>query len=219
MNWATVVEKVSPAVVKIETRYGQGTGFLLSLPEDFEFHAIVTARHVIEHAAKWDESILIHFSQEEKPYLYREKDRTILFNPRKQDHAVLLVGKRSLELLRSPVELLPFNISLNVGEEVGWLGFPAGLELCFFSGKISRGAGAFGIHEEVYLIDGVAISGVSGGPVIFKNEKDKIYVAGLISAYFPNRATGEPLPGLSIAQTSKVLYEKMEMAKELLQVA
>lgn len=55
MNWATVVEKVSPAVVKIETRYGQGTGFLLSLPEDFEFHAIVTARHVIEHAAKWDE--------------------------------------------------------------------------------------------------------------------------------------------------------------------
>lgn len=218
MNWATVVEDISPTVVKIETRYSQGTGFLLSIPEDFEFYAIATARHVIEHAAKWDESILIHFSQEEKPYLYREKDRTILFSPRKQDYAVLLIGKGSLELLCSPVKLLPFDISLSVGAEVAWLGFPAGLELCFFSGKISRGAGAFGMHGEVYLIDGVAINGVSGGPVIFKNEENEIYVAGLISAYFPNRATGEPLPGLAIAQTSKVLYEEMKWAKELLQV-
>lgn len=212
MNWATVAEEVSSTVVKIETRYSQGTGFLLPTSKDVNFYAIATARHVIEHAAKWEESILIHFSQEEKPYLYGEYDRTILFSPGKQDYAVLLIGKGRLKLLCRPLDFLPFDIVLGAGEEVGWFGFPAGLGLCFFHGKVSARSTAFGTHDEMYLIDGVAINGVSGGPVIFKNNKGEIRVAGLITAYFPNRASGEPLPGLSVAHTSKVLYEKMELA-------
>lgn len=211
MNWTNVVENVLPTVVKIETRYGHGTGFLLYTPENANFYAIGTARHVIEHAAKWKESVFIHFSQEKKPYLYNEDNRIILFSPRKQDYAVLLIRKGGLNLLCNPISLLPSRVLLGAGEEVGWLGFPAGFGLCFFSGKVSARSTAIGTHDdEMYLIDGVAISGVSGGPLIFKDEKDEIKVAGLVTAYFPNRVSGEPFPGLSIAHTSKVLYTELK---------
>jgi hypothetical protein len=50
-----------------------------------------------------------------------------------------------------------------------------------------------------YLIDGVAINGVSGGPV-FYHTGSEVQIVGVISAYVANRATGDTLPGLSIAQ-------------------
>jgi hypothetical protein len=44
----------------------------------------------------------------------------------------------------------------------------------------------------VYLVDGVAINGVSGGPVF----DDRCHLAGLVSAYLPNRvAPNTTLPG------------------------
>ncbi len=81
---------------------------------------------------------------------------------------------------------------------MGWLGFPAvaPYDLCFFSGKIS----ARQEYRKAYLIDGVAINGVSGGPVIHGNAVDGIQIVGTVSAYQANRATGETLPGLLIAQ-------------------
>ena len=66
----------------------------------------------------------------------------------------------------------------------------------FFCGNIS----ARQESRKAYLIDGVAINGVSGGPVIHGNEADGIQIVGTVSAYQANRATGEALPGLLIAQ-------------------
>lgn len=54
--------------------------------------------------------------------------------------------------------------------------------------------------RNAYLIDGVAINGVSGGPVIYSTQADGVQIVGSISAYSANRATGETLPGLSVAQ-------------------
>jgi hypothetical protein len=87
---------------------------------------------------------------------------------------------------------------IDIGAEVGWLGFPAIAPhtLCFFSGNISA-------HQEfrnAYLIDGVAINGVSGGPVLYLTETDGVQIVGIVSADSANRATGEALPGLPIAQ-------------------
>ena len=110
---------MAPIVVKIESGSSQGTGFLLSTPKKSMYYAIATARHVIEHATKWEEPILIHFSQEDKPYLYNEDDRIILFSPREQDYAVLLIGKRSLKLLCSPCRPASIRHLLGAREEVG----------------------------------------------------------------------------------------------------
>ena len=51
-----------------------------------------------------------------------------------------------------------------------------------------------------YLIDGVAINGVSGGPVFHCPDSERVQIIGCVSAYHANRATGEALPGLLRAQ-------------------
>lgn len=88
--------------------------------------------------------------------------------------------------------VLPWEVHLRRGTEVGWLGYPGITEpeLCFFHGHIS------GMRQKppVYLVDGVAINGVSGGPV-FDN---RCHLAGLVSAYQPNAVDeSTTLPGVS----------------------
>ena len=106
--------------------------------------------------------------------------------------------KNKLPFPKDLISLLPSQTPIGIGFEVGWLGFPAVAphDLCFFSGNIS----ARQEFRNAYLIDGVAINGVSGGPVLFSTETEGVQVVGTVSAYRANRATGEALPGLLIAQ-------------------
>ncbi|HVO45571.1 MAG TPA: hypothetical protein VMT29_04480, partial [Steroidobacteraceae bacterium] len=53
--------------------------------------------------------------------------------------------------------------------------------------------------ESTYLVDGVAINGVSGGPA-FSCAVGSVQMIGLVSAYIPNRATGEVLPGVAVVR-------------------
>lgn len=85
-----------------------------------------------------------------------------------------------------------------LGVDVGWLGFPAlyPASLCFFSGAVSARLE----YSRTYLIDGVAIHGVSGGPVFHTSHSGEPQIIGCVSAYHANRAAGETLPGLLRAQ-------------------
>ena len=47
-------------------------------------------------------------------------------------------------------------------------------------------------------MDGVAINGVSGGPAFCGEADGTVTLTGVLSAYIPNRATGEALPGLAV---------------------
>lgn len=68
---------------------------------------------------------------------------------------------------------------------------------CFFAGTVS----AAQRERNAYLIDDVAINGVSGGPVLYVGQHSgKVSVVGTITAYRPNLSCGEMLPGLGIAQ-------------------
>jgi len=96
--------------------------------------------------------------------------------------------------LLSESELLPMlppEIQMARGAELGWLGFTglAEPELCFFHGYIS----GYVTELPAYLVDGVAVSGVSGGPA-FDN---RAHLVGLISSYIPNQINRYiTLPGL-----------------------
>ncbi len=83
--------------------------------------------------------------------------------------------------------------------------------LCFFSGCIS----ARREQRKAYLIDGVSINGVSGGPVLCSIEPKGVEIIGIISAYVANRATGATLPGLSIAQDVSYLHGVVQRIKSL----
>jgi hypothetical protein len=199
MNWNEIVERVTPSIVKIETPSGHGTGFLSFYNESGTLCGIATAHHVIAHADQWQEPIRItHFPSGTTRFL-KESDRFIWIDPNK-DSAVILTHIGDLQLPENPIPLLPTDHRLPIGVEVGWLGYPAiaSYTLCFFSGNVS----AWQESRNAYLIDGVAINGVSGGPVIScpNAAAEGVQIVGAISAYRANRATGEVLPGLSIAQ-------------------
>lgn len=198
MNWDQIVEGVMPYIVKIETPEGHGTGFLCLYNKNKSMCGIATAMHVVSHANEWQQPIRIRHNKSKATTLLKEDDR-IIVEDWKTDSAVILLSPKGIDWPEEVPPLLPTGNPISIGTEVGWLGFPAieSWTLCFFSGNIS----AWRNDRKAYLIDGVAINGVSGGPVIYPNEvvKDS-QIVGIISAYRANRVTGETLPGLSIAQ-------------------
>lgn len=197
MNWDQVVQRVSPYVAKIETPTCHGTGFLVVYNEDRSWCGIATAAHVVEYAERWQQPIRIRHHQSNTETLLKEGERFIFIDSN-TDSAVILFQNRDLKLPETLIPLLPLDKPLPIGVEVGWLGFPAiaPLELCFFAGTVSARRDTY----RSYLIDGVAINGVSGGPVIFRDETDGTHIVGVVTAYFPNRAAGDTLPGLAVAQ-------------------
>ncbi len=212
MNWNSIVDKVAPYVVKIETPSGHGTGFLCLYNQDKTFLEIATARHVVSKADEWQEPLRIRHYPTSTTQFFKESDRAILSDPN-TDSAVILISPGDLQLPDNTIPLLPISIPLAIGTEVGWLGFPAiaSSTLCFFSGNISA-------REEwrhAYLIDGVAINGVSGGPVIYSTEVEGVQIVGTISAYVSNKVTGGTLPGLSIARDVSHFHDTISMIKNL----
>ena len=199
-EWHEIAGEVGPSIVKIETPEGHGTGFLCAYNDDNNIVAIATAHHVVERADRWLQPIRIHSVGAEETVFLQEQDR-IIWSESEQDSAVILITSHKMTPLNFPKEPIPLQRSgrhLKIGVEVAWLGYPGiGTDtLCFFSGKIS----AWETKQKIYLIDGVAISGVSGGPVLHRRDDDSYQIIGAISAYLPNRLTAVTLPGLSIAQ-------------------
>lgn len=206
MNWNEMVEKVTPFIVKIETPEGHGTGFLYMFNDSASMCGIATAHHVIAHADKWEEPIRVTHFHSASNTLVKETER-VIFTDEATDSAVILMPNNTLKLPQNLIPLRPIEDRLAIGVEVGWLGFPAigsgSNTLCFFSGNIS----AWQNQRRAYLIDGVSINGISGGPVLYSSPADGTQIVGAVSAYIVNRATGESLPGLSVAQDVSHFHE------------
>lgn len=205
MHWSDAVNESLPCIVKIETPTGHGTGFLCFFHQEKPMWAVATAGHVIFHADKWMEPIRIYTHDGAKSILLTAKERHITRGNMSDSALILFSKEQALFPETAPLPLLDQEFVLRVGTEVGWIGFPT-LEPdtpCFFSGMIS----ARQDHRNAYLIDGVAINGVSGGPVIFIDDEDSVRVVGTVSAYRMNKATGDTLPGLLIAQDLSLFHD------------
>jgi hypothetical protein len=192
------------------TPRGSGTGFLLYNSQTKGFSAVATAAHVVNAAHFWEEPLRLQHPESGKTVLVRPGNRAILLNEAK-DVAAIMFDKVDLPLPEQPLSLSAGDMYIKVGVDVGWLGFPAiSNKLCFFGGRIS----AYLQNEERYLVDGVAINGVSGGPAFMAEDAENpeddetLSVIGVLSAYVPNRATGETLPGLAVV-TDIVEFHKM----------
>jgi Trypsin-like peptidase domain len=213
MNWDGAIKAVRPHVVKIATPGGFGTGFLAFYNHDASWCGVATAAHVVSHADDWQQPIRIHSEETNTFRFLKDPTERVIFVDRATDSAVVLFVKGDLELPQVPITLLPLDKPCGIGIDVGWLGYP-GIEpntLCFFAGTVSARQSS----HKAYLIDGVAINGVSGGPVFhllkvlesgatgaikFNRTVLKPQIIGCVSAYHANRATGETLPGLLRAQ-------------------
>jgi hypothetical protein len=212
MAWNDIVEKVAPYVVKIETPNGHGTGFLCLYNEDHSIYGLATAYHVVEHADRWQQPIrVLHHSSNTTAFINEE--RRVILSDDSRDSAVILCWDSDLELPQQLIPILPVDHRLPIGVEVGWIGYPSisRYTQCFFSGKVS----AVQDFRHGYLIDGVAINGVSGGPVLYSSNTEGVQIVGLLTAYMVNRATGEALPGLSVAQDVSHLHEAASRVKNV----
>ena len=203
-SWQVLVDLVRPHIVRIMTPRGGGTGFLLYNSKAKGFCSIATAAHVVSAVHFWEEPIRLQHAESGKSIMVRPLERAILISEEK-DVAAITFQTQDLDLPEQPLTLSPTNLFVRVGVEIGWLGFPAiSRELCFFSGRISAYIGS----EERYLVDGVAINGVSGGPAFVGETDGTMSLTGVLSAYIPNRVTAETLPGLAVV-TDVVEFHKI----------
>lgn len=210
MDWQPVIQSVEPFVVKVETQTGHGTGFVCFKNE--WAYGVATAAHVVDDAEDWQQPIRLRQFSTNRTSFFKEDERVIFIDPLR-DSAMLLVPHAALEVPHDLIELLPTDSPIAIGNEVGWLGFP-GIEpntLCFFSGSIS----ARQEHRNAYLIDGVAINGVSGGPVVYTNPATGPRIVGIVSAYHANRQRGDTLPGLLVAQDVSQFHAMIDHVKSM----
>ena len=196
MNMHNAIEEITPHVFSITTQNTAGTGWLVSLSKTSSLCAVATAAHVVDHAHLWELPIRLGHAETGKNVLLRRGDRAIILGEG-LDTAAIIFNYGDIELPSNTLPLIEQGYHMKQGVEIGWLGFPAISRsgLCFFSGRVSN----YIEEDNYYLIDGVAINGVSGGPV-FQCLSDSLELIGVVSAYIANRATGETLPGVAVVQ-------------------
>ena len=195
--WQEAVEALRPYVVKIGTPDHDGTGFLFAFAGGGAICGIATAAHALAHAHAWEQPIRLEHTASGTVRLLHPNERGIVIDEA-NDTAALVVLRDDLPLPTTLLPTTPEGTTFRVGVEIGWVGYPAVArdQLCFFSGRISAWLEAKG----AYLVDGVGISGVSGGPAFRVEETSAPVLLGVMSAYIPNKAAGSPLPGLSLVQ-------------------
>lgn len=204
--WHTILDSMRPYVFKILTPNGSGTGFQIFSNQN-GLCGIATAYHVIDHADEWHEPIkLLHFDS--KKTVLIKNDERVIYSYKDKDLAFIVFNRGDLPLKDDP-PLLDSNRYLKQGGEISWCGFPvmALQDLCFFSGYVS----CFLEEQQSYLIDGVAINGVSGGPAF----DDSGTMIGVVSAYIPNVSTGQTLPGLCVVRSVASYEEDLKKLRSL----
>lgn len=204
MEWWQAVEIIKPHVVQISTPRGSGTGFFVSSSASTGICAIATAAHVVSDSNWWEEPIRLFHPSSGHHRILRMLDRAIHVN-HEMDTAAILFTRQDMPLPPEPMPPIDEGHFLRVGSELGWLGFPSvsPLELCFFRGTVS----AWIQKDRTYLVDGVAINGVSGGPAFAIFADDRPMMFGVVSAYIPNYATGTALPGLTVVRDVNQFHE------------
>lgn len=201
--WHECVTRVSPYVAKIVTPRGHGTGFLFAYPGGGGLCALATADHVVSDAAMWEEPVRIEQKSTGQSVLLRANERAIF---RRAGHDTAAIVFTTISGLFPPtlLPLIPEEKAAKTGLEIGWLGFPgiAAENLCFFAGRVSSKLSS----EMAYLVDGVAINGVSGGPA-FSSTENSAHLMGIVSAYLPNVQSAGTLPGLCIVRHVGALHD------------
>ena len=208
VEWSMAVHQMMGNLVRIETHGdGHGSGFIIPPPTNTPGNCcVLTAYHVIKLAYDTGATITIKNSAGQSidlPSLLRN-----VFYIKERDQAIIgFNAPTEFGALRT-VHFLSHDYHCNPGVELGWLGFPRLAKdiPCFLSGRIS----AYLPEEEAYLIDGVSIHGISGGPAFYCDNDGKVVLAGIVTNYYPNEVNNQAWPGLAMFRTINPLMELYE---------
>lgn len=197
MPWDKIVDLAERVVFQIWTGETAGTCFAISIgrqPKSSSAHYIfATAWHVVENTIDSDFSLNM-LSANGKIRFEAKSGYYQIIRLGSEVFDTTLIYLRTSEEIVAQNHLLPmldWDLEMPKGSEIGWVGFPkiGGGEFCFFKGTISGHVKS----PPTYLVDGVAINGVSSGPAL----DNHAHIIGLVSSYIPNQLDKYiTLPGL-----------------------
>lgn len=213
MSWSEAYNNILPYVFAIETPEGNGSGFFFAYNENKSLVAFATAAHVVEHAEDWKLPIKLRQHTSKKEQFITDDMRIITLDRRRDSASIVIANNGAFDLPDEPLPMIPADKFHRIGNEIAWVGYPgiASPHLCFFTGRVS----GFISQGDSYLIDGVAINGVSGGPVFSELSEGKPQILGTVSAYLPNRIRGDALPGLMSAQDVTPFHDTISVLKSI----
>ena len=197
LPWHEASARVAEATFRVYTPNAMGTAFLFSAgkrKEGGHIAMLATAWHVVDQSPS---GMTIRICDQYDREVVVSKSGNIAVIEVSKEFDVAIIAVMSTDEIfpeKTLLPILPSDFELKRGAEVGWLGYPGILNpaLCFFQGHV---AGMVRVPRVGYLIDGVVIRGVSGGPIF----DDRCHIAGLVSAYFYDSIedTTVTLPGVS----------------------
>lgn len=215
MEWHEAFNEVRQHTFKIMTPDGHGTGFFIARTSLQGIIAIATAAHVVNRADHWRQPMRIQHAGTKGEIFLEHSDREVFINE-DEDIASILFAPEKLFVPDVAMPLTTENRYYKIGVDVGWAGYPSISpspdDLCFFNGRISCRINQG--NKKYYLVDGVAINGVSGGPA-FVISGNTIKAMGIVSAYIPNQAMGVPTPGLCVLRDVMEVRETVTILKDL----
>ena len=181
--WDEVIDRVSPLVYRIYAGPSMGTGFVVSIArpqEEKSFYTILaTAWHVVEDIVGTNGDIELVSADKTRRFSSVDDNIEVLRLGKKVFDTALLRIKSDKPFIEQSdlLPMLPWESMLARGVEIGSLGFPGLVEpeLCFFRGVIA----GYLSTPPTYLIDGVTIHGISGGPAF----DQRSHIIGLVTAY------------------------------------
>jgi len=208
LTWHAAATKVEKSLFRVYTESGMGSGFLLSVAENEKKHygMFATAWHVLSNLKTVDSLQLVSANRKKDINNHNATLSFVRLGDKEYDTGIIIA--ESNELIIDETSLLtipPKDLMLARGAEIGWMGFPGFVEPepCFFHGYIS----GYLDYPPRYLVDGVAINGVSGGPAFDKYGQ----IAGLVSSYLPNRRDEKTiLPGVAMLVPINAIRAFME---------
>ncbi|MBQ7177105.1 MAG: trypsin-like peptidase domain-containing protein [Victivallales bacterium] len=211
VEWCNAVQLMMGNLVRIDTHGGgYGSGFIIPPPTNTPGNCcVLTAYHVLTLAYETGATITIRSAKTDVrvdlPSLLR-----YVFVVKDRDQAIICFNAPKDFALLHTIHFLSHDYHYNPGAELGWLGFPCLKKArevpCFFSGRIS----AYLPDDEAYLIDGVSIHGLSGGPAFYCDDDGKVVLAGIVTNYYPNEVNNQSWPGLAMFRTINPLMELYE---------
>ncbi len=224
-------DQISLSVFRIETRWSAGfavgTGFVVGRMRDSQKLVIATAKHVLDFPQ--NETVWWKVQQfDEHGGVAREL--TFGTDPQKKGdvpyrtHNELDIGLCILPRLdaqkrpfardgEQPVRVIDPDFGVTAGTRIAWAGFPGVVEhalgspqLCYFEGVVSAMVNRD--ERQVYVVDGHAAPGVSGGPVWqWSVERDRLEVVGVVCNYQP---LGAGLPGFCFFEPINPLMDYLD---------
>ena len=208
-TWREAVEAIEPSVIRVLTPYGSGSGFLAARSREGNLVGIATAARVIAAAHFSQQTIRLQYGGSTNKLPLSPADRAVLLDPG-QDTAVIVAPGSTVPLPDLALPIAPGQAPLKPGTDIAWMGYPSIPDsgLCCFGGEVT------GWIRGCYLVSGIPISGMVGGPAFYLGAAGPVLL-GVMTLYAASGVTEASVAGLSAVRVISAWHDLVDQLRSL----